>query len=175
MTLDISRKTFNPKNNYSGVNWQQGRVRLDAEDNEAVEIQDRHWRAETLDLVGNFGVPLETPDGFKIEIDSGDATKLTIGPGRMYVDGFLAENHGGSSENFNPVLAEDQGTDPISYNKQPYRIDADIDLSGSGRYLVYLDVWQRDVTFFAGSRSGGKSRGGRHHRPDPNGLAGENP
>jgi Family of unknown function (DUF6519)/Periplasmic copper-binding protein (NosD) len=144
MTTDISRKTYNPKNNYSGVIWEQGRVRLDAEDNEAGEIQDRRWRAETLDVVGPCGVPSETPDGFKIDIANNE---LTIGPGRIYVDGLLVENHGAGPGVFNPALAEDQGNGGVLFSDQPYRVEPAITLPGSGRYLVYLDVWQRDVTF----------------------------
>ena len=50
MSTDISRQHFDPKNDYSGVLAQQGRVQLDADWNEWVAILDRRWRAETTDL-----------------------------------------------------------------------------------------------------------------------------
>ena len=66
MSGDYSRKRFNPENHYQGVLRQQGRVDLDADWNEYVDLQDRHWRAESIDVIGRCGVPSETPDGFKI-------------------------------------------------------------------------------------------------------------
>ena len=66
MSGDYSRKRFNPEKHYQGVLRQQGRVDLDAEWNEYVDLQDRRWRAETIDVIGRCGVPSETPDGFKI-------------------------------------------------------------------------------------------------------------
>ena len=89
MSGDYSRRRFDPRKHFSGVLKQQGRVDLDAEWNEYVELQDRRWRAETIDLVGRCGVPSETPDGFKIGISNG---QITIGQGRIYVDGLLAEH-----------------------------------------------------------------------------------
>ncbi len=144
MTIDISRDRFNPKNNYSGVRWQQGRVRLDSEDNEDWSINDRRWRVETTDVVGRCGVPQETPDGFAIGIDNGE---LTIGPGRMYIHGLLAENHGNPPTAFNPILAEDYGTNPILFTEQPFVVDISADPPSAGQHLVYLKAWYRDVTF----------------------------
>ena len=73
---------------YQAVLRQQGRVDLDADWNEYVDLQDRRWRAETIDVVGRCGVPAETPEGFKIEVSGGE---LTVGLGRMYVDGYGRE------------------------------------------------------------------------------------
>jgi photosystem II stability/assembly factor-like uncharacterized protein len=59
MRGDFSRVTFHPQNHYSGVRLQQGRVQLDAEFNEHVDI-DAHRDAETtLDLVGPAGAPFD--------------------------------------------------------------------------------------------------------------------
>ena len=116
MSGDYSRKRFNPEKHYQGVLRQQGRVDLDADWNEYVDLQDRRWRAETIDVIGRCGVPSETPDGFKIE---GTVNNLTVGQGRIYVDGFLAENHG-TNPQFNSTLEEKYGTAPIPVNDQPY-------------------------------------------------------
>src|SRR5215204_2039857 len=100
MSSDISRQRFNPVNDFSSVLMQQGRVQLDADWNEWNEILDRRWRAETIDIIGRCVVPVETPDGFAIQISDG---MLTIGPGRIYVDGLQAENHGGGDLEFDAI------------------------------------------------------------------------
>jgi hypothetical protein len=147
MSGDYSRKTFEPRRDFSGVLMQQGRVQLDADWNELVGIISRRLRAETIDIIGRGTVPTETPDGFKIEISGG---VLTIGRGRIYVDGLLAENHGKSPLEFDSVLAEQRGTLAVPYNEQPYFPNAATVAPApteGGPYLVYLDVWQREVTY----------------------------
>ena len=151
MSGDYSRKTFDPKRDFSSVLMQQGRVQLDADWNEMAAIIGRRWRAETTDIIGRSTVPKETPDGFKIEITNG---QLTIGRGRIYVDGLLAENHGKAPLEFDPVLAEQHGTLPLPFNEQPYFPNvANVAPAPSegGPYLVYLDVWPREVTYLENS------------------------
>ncbi len=143
MTTDISRKSFDHRKNYSGLISEQGRVQLDSDWNEEAAIYDRRWRAETLDIFGRCRVPRETPDAFLIAIDNGN---LTIGLGRMYVDGLLAENHGEPTDQFDPALAELTGTVEIPFDQQPFLSEINFDDLDDGRYLVYLDVWYREVT-----------------------------
>ena len=143
MSGDYSRKTFEPRRDFSGVLMQQGRVQLDADWNELVGIISRRLRAETIDIIGRGTVPTETPDGFKIEISGG---VLTIGRGRIYVDGLLAENHGKPPLEFDSVLVEQRGTLAVPYDEQPYFPNAATVAPApteGGPYLVYLDVWQR--------------------------------
>jgi len=140
MSGDYSRKRFNPEKHYQGVLKQQGRVDLDAEWNEYVDLLDRRWRAETIDVVGRCGVPRETPDGFKMQLAAG---QLTIGQGRIYVDGYLAENHG-ANRSFNPTFEEKYGTAPLSIASQPYGTGPVSSPTGV-RSLVYVDVWRREV------------------------------
>jgi hypothetical protein len=125
---------------------QQGRVQLDSDWNEFAALLDRRWRAETTDIIGKSTVPKETPDGFRIQITSDG---LTIGRGRIYVDGLLAENHGRAPLEFDPILGEERGTLPLPYDEQPYfpnvSVVAPAPTSG-GPHLCYLDVWQREVT-----------------------------
>ena len=151
MSGDFSRQRFVPSKDYSGVFSQQGRVQIDAEWNELVEIFDRRHRAETVDTIGPAAVPKQTPDGFRIALAGGVPT---IGAGRIYVDGLLAENHGKARPgetrlDFDPLLAELVGSEPLLYTEQPYfpsvGTSAPFPTSG-GPYLVYLDVWQRAVT-----------------------------
>lgn len=146
MSGDYSRQRFNPKHDFSGVLQQQGRVQLDADWNELISILDRRQRAGTTDIIGRGVVPKETSAGFQIQLAGG---VLTIGRGRIYVDGLLAENHGKAPLEFDPVLAEQRGTLPVPYNEQPYLPNASTVapvLQEGGPHLVYVDVWEREVT-----------------------------
>ena len=144
MAGDYTRFSFNPFDDFAAVLMQQGRVQLDADWNEFIEIIDRRFRAETIDIIGRATVPKETPDGFKIATPT--AGKMTIGPGRIYVDGLLAENHGAVPVAFDATLAEQRNTLPIDYAVQPYLPSPDPLPTGNGPHLVYVDVWRREVT-----------------------------
>ena len=154
MSGDFSRVRFDPSNDFSGVLMQQGRVQLDSDWNEGVAASDRRMRAAIVDLLntntplGGSGVAIVsqlTPYAFKLKVVNG---VLTIGRGRMYVDGLLVENHGNKDEppTFDPVLAELQWPDTLPYDKQPYFPFANLTHFTPGQYLAYLEVWQREVT-----------------------------
>jgi hypothetical protein len=153
MSFDNSRFTFNPWNNYLGVVMQQGRVQLDSDWNEWLAEFTRRIQAGTLDILGLAGVPSTTPYGFKINAyQDASGNHITIGAGRIYADGFLAENHGPLGQaQWDPTLAELSGTPPgaaeidVDFTNQPYFPGATI--AGNGPFLVYLDVWQREVTY----------------------------
>ena len=89
---DYDRVSFDALRDFMGVLIQQGHPILASDWNELVAILERRVRAETVDIIGRAVVPRETPDGFEIGLAPGPV--LTIGRGRMYVDGLLAENHG---------------------------------------------------------------------------------
>jgi hypothetical protein len=138
MSGDHTRFTFDPLKRYSGVLMQQGRVQLDSDWNEEIDILSRRIRTTTLDILGPLGVPhVVSPDAFSIGWISGPPTDLSIGPGRLYVDGIQIE-----------AFAEDGAT----YNNQPF---APPQLTGfplpplpaAGDAVVYLDVWDREVTY----------------------------
>lgn len=150
MGADVSRVRFDPKDDFASVVLQQGRLLLDADFNEFVDMLDRRLRAQVCDLVapepdpahrGVAWVPRLTPDGFRVSIAGG---KLSIGRGRMYVDGLLAENHGSDPQAFDPLLAEQDGTAATPYEQQPYQ---PLPVPPQdGKSLAYLDVWRREVT-----------------------------
>ena len=154
MSFDASRFSFHPWNDYLGVVMQQGRVQLDSDWNEWVAELGRRLQAGTMDTVGRAVVPRTTPEGFQI-LAAGGA--LTIGVGRMYVDGLMAENHGTAPVQWDATLAEQVGGAPVPFLDQPYLPFNDSNqpapanlfdrpvLSG-GPHLVYLDVWQRELT-----------------------------
>jgi hypothetical protein len=151
MGADISRVRFDPLRDFAGVVLQQGRLLLDADFNEQVAMLDRRLRAEACDLT-SFGpdpahqgvawVPRQTPDAFHVEAAGGN---LTIGRGRMYVDGLLAENHGRPPAGFDRLLSEPALGADTPYAEQPYWPTPD-PLPAGGPHLAYLDVWRREVT-----------------------------
>jgi hypothetical protein len=151
MAFDISRYTFNPWNDYLGVVMQQGRVHLDSDWNELLAELTRRIHAGTLDVIGLSGVPSTTPFGFQITPTRDSAgIHLSIGVGRMYVDGILAENHGSAGAlQWDPTLADFSGSTgaPLDYTAQPYVLGALMPPDKTGPYLVYLDVWQREVSY----------------------------
>jgi hypothetical protein len=140
---------MNPLLDYAGVELKQGGVLLDADANELVAILDRRLRALASDTLGRATVSSTTPEAFKIKASGGT---LQIGRGRLYVDGLLAECHGAPSddpaqETFDDLLGEPGFAGDLDYLHQPY-LKVAPDLPKSGRHLVYLDVWDREVTNF---------------------------
>ncbi|MCX6047072.1 MAG: DUF6519 domain-containing protein [Chloroflexi bacterium] len=123
MKGDFTRSTFKPAKHYSSVRMQQGRVQLDADWNEQIDLTAHRVETETGDVIGICGAPLHAA-GFAL---SNGAPPL-IGAGRYYVDGILCEN------------------------EQPLPLDQQPDLPGftlptdAGRYIAYLDLWQRHIT-----------------------------
>lgn len=147
MGADLSRIRSNPLLDFAGVELKQGGVVLDADFNEFVAVVDRRLRAAASDILGRSTVSSTTPDAFKVSVVAG---ALAIGKGRLYVDGLLAENHGALSADpakklFDPLLSETVFADAIGYATQPY-LPGPPALPTAGRHLVYLDVWQREVT-----------------------------
>jgi len=125
-------------------------VLLDADANELVAIVDRRLRALAGDVLGRATVGSNTPDAFRITLGttSTGAQTLLIGPGRLYVDGLLAENHGNpdpAQRVFDALMAEPAFSQPVPYESQPY-LPNPPPLPRAGRHLVYLDVWNREVT-----------------------------
>lgn len=147
MGADLSRIRSNPLLDFAGVELKQGGVLLDADFNELVAMMDRRLRAAASDIVGRSTVSSTTPDAFKLSVVAGS---LMIGKGRLYVDGLLAENHGAASTDpdkklFDPLMAEAVFADAIAYSAQPYLPNPPA-LPRAGRHLVYLDVWEREIT-----------------------------
>ena len=149
MPGDYSRKTFDKTKHYSRVNKQQGRVELDADWNEEMDIEEHRTFTGTIDVIGTAGVPKKN-DGFRISV-SADGTDLVIKPGRIYLEGLLCELEPGSVK---------------TYKNQPYYPDPDLsdfNTPGSppgspvgsppaaklkdGSYIVYLKAWQREINY----------------------------
>jgi hypothetical protein len=124
---DFSRLTFTADKHYSAVLQQQGRVQLDADWNEEVEICAHRERAITGDMVGPCGAP-ELDGGFAISCtEDGD---LRLSAGRLYVAGMLCELEAECSYTGQPDLPRVAAISPAEG-----RTD-----------LVYLDLWERLIT-----------------------------
>lgn len=160
---DYTRWTFDPARDYAELFKQQGRVDLDADWNELVEIVNRRWRAETIDIIGRAVVPESTPNAFQIT-PTGPG-QFSIGVGRMYVDGLLAECHGIAQgvppTTFDASLGETVGNTPVPFNNQPYYPNPSPLPSGAGvTDLIYLDVWSREITAIQAPHIREKALGG---------------
>lgn len=149
MGTDFSKVRLNALLDYAGVHLKQGAVLLDSDANELMDILDRRIRALASDVLGRATVSSTTPDAFKITMAGGG---LEIGIGRLYVDGLLAECHGArpailapADRVFDDLLGEPKFAKPVPYAAQPYQPPQQ-PVPTSGTHLVYLDVWDREVT-----------------------------
>ena len=82
MAIDLARASFDRARHYTGVAPQQGRVSLEAEENEAREILATASRAELREIVGPAGTP---DDGYALTGVGG--YDFNVGAGTMYVGG----------------------------------------------------------------------------------------
>lgn len=134
MAGDYSRDSFDIRRRYTAVMMQQGRVQIDADWNEQGSILLERMRRQALDTFGRVAASrFSTPDAFRIGVIPGTPRDLSIGVGRYYVDGLAAE-----------ALPSDG--DPIRYTAQPFYPDPP-PLPERGSAIVYLDLWQREVTW----------------------------
>jgi len=133
MPGDYSRFTDDLKKRFAKLLMQQGKVQLDSDWNELVDILTRRDRLQAADAMGPLAVPrATTKDAFRITQSGLD---LLIGPGRMYVDGVLAE-----------AFAKDgKGGNTLTYANQPFFVDPPPAMP-AGKGLLYLDVWDRELT-----------------------------
>jgi hypothetical protein len=142
MKGDFTRSTFDPKKSYSSVRMQQGRLQLDADWNEQVDIQNYFLQTCVKDIIGNLedhwaGAPKtkgEEKDykNFLVELIT-NTQDFKIYPGRIYVDGILCE------------------LDTIIQYKTQFNHSNDLQSDfkegiQDGDYYAYLDVWERHIT-----------------------------
>jgi hypothetical protein len=126
MKADISRMTFRPDRGYAGVLFQQGRVVLDADLNEAQAIHSDSLRKAIVDINGPAWGPA---DGIGFKVDS-SAADFPISKGVYYVGGLACVC-----------------PDGVTYSKQPWWTLADgppKPLPKNG--LIYIEAALRHVT-----------------------------
>lgn len=137
MRGDFTRSTFEKTKHFSGVRMQQGRVQIDADWNEQIDIAAHRIETETVDTAGPCAVPLHAA-GFALQPKDNN---LLIRAGRAYVDGILCENE-------QDVLATNQPDLPANAPIVKLMNDEVVALSAAagGVYVAYLDVWSRHLT-----------------------------
>lgn len=119
MKGDFTRSTFQPEKHYTSVRMQQGRLQLDSDWNEQVDIEAYLRQAQSVDMIGaDSGVPTsggdsEQPyrDSFKISVTP-DGSDLAIAPGSLYVSGTLCELEAGTC--FNATIIKDSNRVKVS-------------------------------------------------------------
>lgn len=131
MKGDFTRLGFDPLNAFTRVLMQQGRVQLDSDWNEWQELTLYQQRAALLDLIATSGVPAGLA-GFQVGLSAG-MNDLSLSPGRIYVDGVLCENpYAGVTLSHQPSLS--LGAPGLAWP------------ATSGRYLAYLEIWERTLS-----------------------------
>ncbi len=143
MKGDFSRVTFDPRNHFSQVLLQQGRVTLDADPNEQGMILLHYLRTLSRDLFGRHGGPVDNL-GFELTLNvTPSPATLVIGAGRYYVDGILCESTGCDyidQPHYIPRAADDKNDGDALRTWLSDRSE------GEGQFWLYLDVWERHVT-----------------------------
>jgi Family of unknown function (DUF6519) len=134
MKGDFSRIPFDPTKHYVGVLHQQGRVWLDSDWNEEVFERLALWRQELKDVIGACGVPSANSFQLSPGADPNALDNFQISAGRAYVDGHLAQ-----LETNTGYLNQPDYLDPL---RLPIPTDGTTLTA-----LIYLEVWQRLVTY----------------------------
>lgn len=136
---DLSRHTFERLKHYAGVLHQQGRVWLDSDWNDEVLLQLNLLRQETFDIIGRCGAPAPGT-AFTISPPAAgaplDAFQIAGGPGaegRYYVDGILCQ-----LDKSVTYLTQPDFPNPPRLTFPP---------TGDLTALVYIEVWQRLITY----------------------------
>src|SRR5579862_9113370 len=124
MVADIARVTYDPTRQYRSVIWQQGRVTLEADNNEAAALEGEALRLETIDIIGPTGTP---DNGYAVGSGKGPGG-VTIGKGTFYLGGWRLE-----------LDAE------IDLSKQPDWLDAPAFKTEQGNLVVSLLLTEQSV------------------------------
>jgi hypothetical protein len=127
MPGDVERVTFRPDLRFANVELQQGRLLLPAEFNEQSAIQHHFLRTFIADMVGPRW---RAGTGFTITTDAATALRLHIEKGRYYIDGILCENR-----------------ITRAFESQPFAPTPDDPSKLTTEAAVYLDCWERHVTW----------------------------
>ncbi|WP_394829209.1 DUF6519 domain-containing protein [Pendulispora albinea] len=159
MKGDKSRDTFQARKRYHGVCLQQGRVQVDADWNELVDIVNYLLTISSGDLLGQnaglapasgLGAAVPVPanaaltasnSGFGIAVSAG-RDDLLIQAGRAYVDGILCESSPMRGQYTFKSQTDLPAPTPATGLPDPTKLLPTV----AGNYLVYLDVWQRSIS-----------------------------
>src|SRR5580698_7369194 len=124
MDADIARVSYDPTRQYRSLVAQQGRVTLEADNNEATMLETEALRLETIDIVGPAGTP---DNGYAVSSGQGPGG-VAIGCGTFYLGGWR--------------LKLDSA---IDLSKQPDWIDAPEFATAEGNLAVALLATEQSV------------------------------
>jgi hypothetical protein len=164
MKGDFSRFTFDPTKHYRSVYMQQGRVQLDADWNEQIDILNHYLELHLRDLLGPSAAPRAT-SGFKITMIERplEEQETVILPrdaegkaGKAEQSG-QAEKETGDKPSFDfrighghyyvdGILCEND--QDVLFSAQPGYPHAELPANLREFAVVYLDVWQHHITAF---------------------------
>jgi Family of unknown function (DUF6519) len=160
---DFTRDTFNPGKHFLRVLTQQGRVQLDADPNEQSSIIIHYLQSLAVDLIGSHAAPAEGGgftilatdeqiDAPELGLDEENKNKLKtalkengliISKGKYYVNGILCDID-------DYTLFFDQPALPFPLPKPRKN-----PLENGKKYLIYLDVWERHISYIQDEMSSG--------------------
>jgi hypothetical protein len=124
MVADIARVSYDPTRQYRSLISQQGRVTLEADNNEATILEVEALRLETIDIM----CPAGTPDnGYAVGSGSGPG-RVSIGKGIYYLGGWRL-----------------QLDEPIDLSHQPDWVNAPEFSQASGNLVVSLLLTEQSV------------------------------
>jgi hypothetical protein len=160
---DFTRDTFNPGKHFLRVLTQQGRVQLDADPNEQSSIIIHYLQSLAVDLMGSHAAPVEG-GGFTIlatdqqindlelvlDEEIRDKLKkalkengLIISKGKYYVNGILCD-----IDDYTLFFDQPDLPFPLTESrKNP--------LENGKKYLIYIDVWERHISYIQDEMSSG--------------------
>lgn len=138
MKGDFSRDSFDPVKHYTRVLMQQGRVQLDSDWNEQVNLFVHELRRLATELIGPHG---GSGKGFEI-VPLSEACDFGISFGTYFVDGIRCENLADTTTPDPPTTPQQTS---LSYTAQPDYPSPPL-LRSDGRYVIYLEVWEREIT-----------------------------
>ena len=133
MKTEISRDGFNAGKRYSGVYQQQGRMIIDRDWNELMDVVKARLDAALFDVLGS-GSP--RGNGVQVQKDKPQSA-VRLRPGSIYVDGVAARVAPGPGAPAGPTIAFDQQAGFPTPTALP---------GANQTYTLYADVWERAVT-----------------------------
>jgi hypothetical protein len=143
-TEDLSRAAYYPQKRYSGVRMQQGRILTDDDFNEQQRINHEDKRLTNRDVIGNAGTQ---DQGFTVDNISSESGSIDfdIAPGTFHIGGIR--------------VALDE---PQSFKLQTDWLQRPVFVApGNEQYdMVYLEVWQQNVSSVEDSELIEKALGG---------------
>lgn len=164
LSLDISRNSFQRPKNFTGMRWQQGRIPLDSEMNEGVDLAADELHRAIKDVICNSGTP---DDGFLLSnvTVTENAVNFDIARGTYYIGGLRYDMLEGSSFLTQPDWLQ------ISLDLAPPPAPPPNDAGGAPRFdFVWLDAWEQlvsateDSELFERALASGADSAGRMRR-----------